>query len=42
LKLENNSRIVVVGSEGDTDPETYTKITGRSGKEVRQQAIEGN
>jgi len=35
LGLDNSSLVVVIGSEGDTDPETYGAIVGRSGDEVR-------
>lgn len=41
MRLDGESRVVVVGSEGDTDPETYTKITGHTGDEVRQVAESG-
>jgi diaminopropionate ammonia-lyase len=35
LRLDETSRVVVIGSEGDTDPETYRNIVGRTGDEVR-------
>lgn len=41
LRLDETSRVLVIGSEGDTDPETYRKIVGRSGDEVRARAAEG-
>jgi len=37
LGLYSTSRVLVIGSEGDTDPEIYRKIVGRSGDEVRGQ-----
>ncbi len=38
LGLSENSHVVVIGSEGDTDPETYAEIVGRSGDQVRAAA----
>jgi diaminopropionate ammonia-lyase len=35
LALGPASRVLVIGSEGDTDPEIYRRITGRSADEVR-------
>lgn len=35
LKLDANSRILTFGTEGDSDPELYTRIVGRSGDAVR-------
>ncbi len=35
LSLDGNSRVLLLGSEGDTDPEIYRHITGRSADEVR-------
>ncbi len=35
LALGPASRVLVIGSEGDTDPEIYRRITGRSATEVR-------
>lgn len=35
LGLDETSHVVVIGSEGDTDPETYGDIVGRSGDQVR-------
>ncbi len=35
LSLDGNSRVLLLGSEGDTDPEIYQHITGRSADEVR-------
>ncbi len=38
LGLDETSIVVVVGSEGDTDPDTYREIVGRSGDQVRADA----
>lgn len=38
LDLDDRSRVVVINSEGDTDPETYRRIVGSSGDEVRNRA----
>jgi len=35
LGLVRESRVLVIGSEGDTDAELYEKLVGRSGDEVR-------
>ena len=35
LSLDADSRLLLLGSEGDTDPEIYRRITGRSADEVR-------
>jgi diaminopropionate ammonia-lyase len=35
LSLGALSRVLVVGSEGDTDPELYERLVGRSGADVR-------
>lgn len=35
LGLDETSHVVVIGSEGDTDPDTYRDIVGLSGDEVR-------
>ena len=35
LQLDASSRVLLLGSEGDTDPEIYRQITGRSADEVR-------
>ena len=35
LALDAGSRVLVIGSEGDTDPELYQRIVGRSGESVR-------
>ena len=35
LELDVNSRVLLLGSEGDTDPEIYRSITGRTADEVR-------
>lgn len=36
LKLDSDSRVLFFASEGDTDPELYRSIVGRSADEVRQ------
>ncbi len=41
LALGPASRVLVIGSEGDTDPEIYRQITGRSAQEVRARAAHG-
>ena len=33
--LDGDSRVLLLGSEGDTDPEIYRHITGRTADEVR-------
>ena len=35
LSLDGDSRVLLLGSEGDTDPEIYRHITGRTADEVR-------
>lgn len=35
LDLNGGSRVLVFGTEGDTDPELYQSIVGRSGEQVR-------
>ena len=35
LGLGADSRVLLLGSEGDTDPAIYQEITGRSAEEVR-------
>jgi diaminopropionate ammonia-lyase len=35
LGLDAGSRVLLLGSEGDTDPEIYRRITGRTAEEVR-------
>ncbi|MCP5270984.1 MAG: diaminopropionate ammonia-lyase [Burkholderiaceae bacterium] len=35
LGLDASSRVLLLGSEGDTDPEIYRQITGRTADEVR-------
>ncbi|MEO8545047.1 MAG: diaminopropionate ammonia-lyase [Burkholderiaceae bacterium] len=35
LGLNGESRVLLLGSEGDTDPDIYHRITGRSAHEVR-------
>jgi diaminopropionate ammonia-lyase len=36
LGIDNNSRILCFGTEGDTDEEAYTIAVGRSSKEILQ------
>ena len=36
LKLDATSRVLLFGSEGDTDPDLYAKIVGRAGDAVRK------
>jgi len=36
LEIDNTSRVLLLGSEGDTDPDIYKSIIGRSAAEVRQ------
>jgi len=33
--LDANSRVLLMGSEGDTDPDIYRRITGRTAEQVR-------
>jgi len=40
LGLNSESRILVIGSEGDTDPEAYREIVGCTSDEVRGPGIE--
>lgn len=35
LDLQPDSRVLLIGSEGDTDPQIYQQITGRSAEAVR-------
>ena len=35
LGLDANSRVLILGSEGDTDPEIYEKVVGRAASAVR-------
>lgn len=35
LGLDRGSRVLVFGTEGDTDPDLYTRIVGESGDQVR-------
>jgi diaminopropionate ammonia-lyase len=42
LGLDDHSRVVVIGSEADTDPETYRAIVGRDGDAVRAAAATGS
>ncbi len=35
LDLRKNSRVVLFGTEGETDPETYARITGRRPEDVK-------
>ena len=41
LSLGPHSRVLVFGTEGDSDPETYTRLVGRSSREVRASSIPG-
>jgi diaminopropionate ammonia-lyase len=34
LGLDASSRVLLVGSEGDTDPEIYRRIVGKSAEDV--------
>jgi len=34
LGLDARARVLLLGSEGDTDPEIYRRIVGRSAEEV--------
>ena len=38
LGLDASSRVLVFGTEGDTDPELYVDLVGRSGDDVRRAA----
>ena len=38
LSLGPLSRVLLIGSEGDTDPELYERLVGLSGAEVRAAA----
>lgn len=38
LGLDDESRVLVLGTEGDTDAELYTQLIGRSGDDVRNAA----
>jgi len=38
LVLGPTSRVLVFGTEGDTDPELYARLVGRTGDEVRAAA----
>ena len=35
LGLDADSRVLLFGSEGDTDPELYAELVGRSAEAVR-------
>jgi len=35
MELDAGSRVLLLGSEGDTDPEVYRRITGRAAEQVR-------
>jgi diaminopropionate ammonia-lyase len=37
LGLDRSARVLLLGSEGDTDPEIYRRIVGRSAEEVLAQ-----
>jgi diaminopropionate ammonia-lyase len=34
LALDAGSRVLLIGSEGDTDPQIYRKVVGRTAEEV--------
>jgi len=34
LGLDANARVLLIGSEGDTDPVIYREVVGRSAEEV--------
>ena len=36
LGLDGGSRVLLIGSEGDTDPAIYRQVVGRSADELRQ------
>ena len=36
LTLDANSKVLIFGTESDTDPDLYVKLIGRSADEVRQ------
>ncbi|MCB1760740.1 MAG: diaminopropionate ammonia-lyase [Gammaproteobacteria bacterium] len=38
IGLDHGSRVLLFGTEGDTDAENYNRLVGRSGAEVRQSA----
>ena len=38
LGLGGSSRVVIFGTEGDTDPELYEELVGVPGDEIRAQA----
>ncbi|QQR91263.1 MAG: diaminopropionate ammonia-lyase [Myxococcales bacterium] len=40
LKLDSDSCVLFFGTEGDTDPELYKHIVGRSGDEIRQSEVD--
>ncbi len=35
LQLQSDSRLLIIGSEGATDPDSYSRIVGRSPEQVR-------
>jgi diaminopropionate ammonia-lyase len=39
LRLDGGARVLVFGSEGDTDPDLYARIVGRTGEAVRAGAL---
>jgi diaminopropionate ammonia-lyase len=41
LGLDGASRVLVIGSEGDTDPELYRRLVGRTAEQVRAGASGG-
>jgi diaminopropionate ammonia-lyase len=40
LGLDSTSSVLVVGTEGDTDPQVYERIVGRSAAEVRSPTLQ--
>ena len=36
LRLDEGSRVLLIGSEGDTDPAIYREVVGRTADEVRR------
>lgn len=39
MALQPDSRVLLLGSEADTDPDIYRRITGRTAEEVRRSAV---
>ena len=38
IALDENARVLLIGSEGDTDPDAYTRIVGATGDEIAKRA----